>query len=208
MFCEVKMKIENEIKEMMRNPAPQKRVGIIKTQIIRERSILYGKRRLRNTMDAVELVHSMFQYADKEMMVVLSLDTKNAPLALEIVSVGTVNSCLIQMRELFKHSILNNATSILCFHNHPSGIPTPSKDDIAVTKQIEEAGRLLGIRLLDHIIIGSEKSYVSLRERGIVKNVYPNNVMYEEDCYEKNSFNQRIAQGRVVKVSKNGDRWF
>lgn len=172
---------ESEIREMMKNPTPRLRVGIIKTQIVREGSMLYGNRRIHTPLDAVDLVSGIFQYADREMMVVVSLDSKNAPVALEIVSVGTVNSCLVQMRELFKHSILNNATSIMCFHNHPSGIPDPSKEDIEITKRMDEAGKLLGIWLLDHIIVGEGKSYVSLQERGIVKNGYQKISICEEE---------------------------
>ncbi len=166
------MSKEIEIIEMMKKPAPKKRVGIIKTQIIREGSMLYGSRRINRPEDAVDFVKRIFQYSDREMMGVLSLDSKNAPVALEIVSVGTVNSCLVQMRELFKHSILNNATSIMCFHNHPSGIPEPSREDIDVTKRMDEAGKLLGIWLLDHIIIGADGMYISLQERGLIKNGY------------------------------------
>jgi len=166
------MKKEQEVIEMIKNPVPRKRVGIIKTQIVREGSIFYGTRRINNPQDAADLVRGIFQYADREMMVVLSLDSKNTPLAIEIVSVGTVNSCLVQMRELFKHSILSNATSIMCFHNHPSGLAEPSKEDIEVTRRMDEAGKLLGIWLLDHIVIGEGKTFVSLQERGLVKNGY------------------------------------
>lgn len=166
------MEKEQEVIEMIKNPVPRKRVGIIKTQIVREGSIFYGTRRINNPQDAADLVRGIFQYADREMMVVLSLDSKNTPIAIEIVSVGTVNSCLVQMRELFKHSILSNATSIMCFHNHPSGLAEPSKEDIAVTKRMDDAGKLLGIWLLDHIVIGEGKTFVSLQERGLVKNGY------------------------------------
>ncbi len=175
------MSKEKEIIEMMKKPAPRKRVGIIKTQIIREGSMLYGSRRIHKPEDAVDFVKNIFKYSDREMMVVLSLDSKNAPVALEIVSVGTVNSCLVQMRELFKHSILNNATSIMCFHNHPSGIPEPSKEDIDVTRRMDEAGKLLGIWLLDHIIVGEDGMFVSLQERGLIKNGYQKLSVCEED---------------------------
>jgi DNA repair protein RadC len=74
------------------------------------------------------------------------------------------------MREIFKHAILSNATFIMCFHNHPSGIPEESREDIEITKRLDEAGNLLGIGLLDHIIIGEGKCHVSLREKGIIKN--------------------------------------
>ncbi len=179
---------EKEIVEIMKKPEPRKRVGIIKTQIIREGSILYGSRRINKPEDAVELVKSIFRYSDREMMVVVSLDSKNAPLALEVVSVGTVNSCLVQMRELFKHSILNNATSIMCFHNHPSGIPEPSKEDIDITRRMDDSGKLLGIWLMDHIIIGADGLYVSLQERGLIKNGYQKISVCREEENEEISF--------------------
>jgi DNA repair protein RadC len=179
-FWRIEMNKENEIKEIMKKPTPKRRVGIIRTQIVREGSMLYGNRRINNPTDAVELVKDIFRYADREMMVVVSLDSKNAPLALEIVSVGTVNTCLVSMREIFKHCILTNATSIMCFHNHPSGIPEASKEDIEVTRKLDEAGKLLGIWLLDHIIVGEGKTFVSLQERGLVKNGYQKAIVCEE----------------------------
>ena len=175
------MQKENELMELMKKPEPRKRVGIIKTQIVKDGSILYGKRRFRNPEEAAGLVRDLFEFADKEMMVVVSLDAKNTPLAVEIVSIGTVNSCLVQIREIFKHAILDNAVHIICYHNHPSGIPEPSKEDIAVTKRLDEAGKLIGIWLLDHIIIGENDSYVSLQERGIIKNGYTDCSLCKED---------------------------
>lgn len=162
------MKRKQELMELMKHPEPRKRVGIIKTQVVREGSLLYGKRRFQTPREAVNLVQSIFEYADKELFVVVSLDSKNAPLALEIVSVGTVNACLVQMRELFKHAILDNAAQIICFHNHPSGIPKASKEDVLVTTRIRDAGNLLGIKLLDHIIIGAGDSYSSFMENGML----------------------------------------
>lgn len=156
-----------EVAEIIKNPVPRKRVSVIKTQIIRERTLLYGKRRITNAIDAVEGVREVFQYADREMVVVVSLDSKNAPLALEIVSVGNVNTSLISVREVFKHAILNNATAIICFHNHPSGDKTPSKEDYVVTKLLAEAGKILGIKLYDHIIVCETGEYFSFKEEGV-----------------------------------------
>lgn len=86
-----------------------------------------------------------------------SLDAKMTPLALEIVAVGGVCSCHIEVGEVFKHAILNNAAAIICFHNHPSGSLKASREDSHVTGKIKEAGDLLGIELIDHIIIGYGK---------------------------------------------------
>jgi DNA repair proteins len=107
-----------QLMELMKKPVPRKRVGIIRTQIVKKGSLLYGKRRFQSSEEAVGLVKGLFEYADREMVVVVSLDAKNTPLAIEIVSVGTVNTCLVQMREIFKHAILDNAVQVICFHNH------------------------------------------------------------------------------------------
>lgn len=172
------MENSNELVEFMRRPEVRKRIGIIHTQAVRERSMLYGTRRFHTPKEAADMTKDIFRFADREMMVVVSLDAQNAPLAMEVISVGTVNSCLVQAREVFKHAILYNAVSLICFHNHPSGIPEPSKEDIAVTKRLEESGELLGIRLLDHIIIGANDAYVSLMERGDMKNLYQEASIY------------------------------
>ena len=81
------------------------------------------------------------------------------------ITVGTLNQSLVHPREVFADAILDRAASVLCVHNHPSGSVTPSTQDIEVTIQLEKAGDILGIRLIDHIIVTSE-NYVSLKERG------------------------------------------
>lgn len=82
---------------------------------------------------------------------------------MEIVSVGTLNVCLVEMREVFKHAILNNAAGIVCFHNHPSGDAEPSREDRLMTEKLKAAGELLGIPMLDHIIV-TEEQYYSFKE--------------------------------------------
>jgi DNA repair protein RadC len=94
----------------------------------------------------------------------LALDIKNKIIGIHIVSVGSINSSIVHPREVFKAAILNNAARIIIFHNHPSGDPTPSPEDINVTKRICEAGEIIGIELIDHIIVGD--TYYSLKEHG------------------------------------------
>jgi DNA repair protein RadC len=103
--------------------------------------------------------------ADVEKFGFLALDTKNKIIGIHIVSVGSLQSSIVHPREVFKAAILNNAASIIIFHNHPSGDPTPSQDDIDTTQRIREAGKIIGIELLDHIITG-EGTYYSFREYG------------------------------------------
>lgn len=104
---------------------------------------------------------------DREVCGVMYLNTKNRINGLEILGVGTLNSGLMHPRECFKGAILHNAASIIFFHNHPSGDPMPSPEDISITQRLVSAGELLGIEVLDHIIVG-EKAFVSLKERGLM----------------------------------------
>ena len=95
----------------------------------------------------------------KELFVVFYLDTKNAILSREIVHIGTLNSIHIHPREIFKGAILRSAANIIIAHNHPSGDPEPSDEDRQITQRLKEAGKLLGIPVLDHVIVGSGSFY-------------------------------------------------
>lgn len=107
------------------------------------------------------------RHRDKECLTVLCLDGKGAIIGEKIVSIGTVNSSMASPREVFIEALKNKAVSIILMHNHPSGNPSPSQNDILVTKQIKEIGDILGIILVDHIIIG-DNSYVSLNEEKLM----------------------------------------
>ncbi len=103
----------------------------------------------------------------QEVFGILILNTKNKIVAVHEISRGILNSSLIHPREVFKPAVLHNASSIICFHNHPSGDPNPSKDDVDVTRRLVEAGEIMGIDILDHVIVGDDR-YTSFRERGIL----------------------------------------
>ena len=105
------------------------------------------------------------RHRNREVMKLLFLNTKSRFLGENDISVGTVNTTLVSPREIFLEALKKNAVSVILLHNHPSGDPTPSKDDILVTKRVLEAGEILGIDLLDHIIIG-DNCFISLREKG------------------------------------------
>lgn len=106
------------------------------------------------------------RYLQQEHLKIVLLDTKNNIISDHIISMGTVNASLINPREVFIHALKNAAVHMIILHNHPSGDPTPSKEDIAITKRLLEASDIIGIKLLDHIIIGDGK-YISLKEKGI-----------------------------------------
>lgn len=101
----------------------------------------------------------------EEYMYMLCLNTKNRVLGVFEVSHGTVNSSVVGVREIFQKALLANAVNIILMHNHPSGNPDPSREDIKFTKRATDAGELLGVQVLDHIIIG-DRTYVSLKEKG------------------------------------------
>lgn len=108
-----------------------------------------------------------FKNLKKEVFLSLLLDTKNRLIREVTVSEGTLTNSLIHPREAFREAVRESAASVLFVHNHPSGDPEPSRDDMAVTERLKATGDIVGIRVLDHIIIGDGK-YVSLREKGIM----------------------------------------
>ncbi len=116
--------------------------------------------------DAAELVQYEMAALEQEELRVLLLDTRNRVQHIETVYRGSVNSSQVRVAEIFKAAIRRNATCLIVIHNHPSGDPTPSPDDVAITRLILQAGELLDVKLLDHIIIGSGR-FVSLKERGL-----------------------------------------
>lgn len=144
-----------------------KRVNIVSLKIVRESSLLYDQRRITSPDDAANLVKSFLADSDRENFMVICLNTKNEPNAIHTVGVGTLNSSQIHPRELFKISILANSASIIVAHNHPSGDSTPSMEDIEITKRLIDAGKLLGIEILDHIIIGNG-TFVSFKQKGLI----------------------------------------
>ena len=156
---------KDALQEILAQPTAKKQVGIIHLEMVRESRSLYGMARLSSPKEAAELAAPMFKRMDREMMVVLSMDSRLEPVALEVAAVGGLNCCSVDVANLFKHAILNNSASIICFHNHLSGYPEPSRDDRLLTRRLTEAGQVLGIPLLDHIVIG-EEDYYSFRENG------------------------------------------
>ena len=104
----------------------------------------------------------------QEVLGLLSLNTKMRVIGCEIIHKGSVNASIVTPRDVFKMALMKGATSIMIFHNHPSGNPEPSTEDKEVTRRLAECGKMLGVELLDHIIVGDDDRYVSLRDRGII----------------------------------------
>ncbi|AKA72083.1 RadC family protein [Clostridium scatologenes] len=117
--------------------------------------------------DAALLVMNEMKNLKQEHLKVIMLNTKNVVMFIKDVSVGSLNSSIVHPREVFCDAIRKNSAFIIVCHNHPSGDPQPSNEDINVTNRLKECGKLLGIELLDHLIIGNGR-YVSLKEKGIL----------------------------------------
>ena len=145
------------------------KVKAIQLKAVAELTRRISKRTAKESlvMDSPETVARYFmedlRHRDKECFMMLSLDSKGALISESLISIGTVNASLASPREVFVEAVNNRAVSIILVHNHPSGNPKPSKNDLVVTRQMKDAGELLGIKLIDHIIIG-DNSYVSLSE--------------------------------------------
>jgi DNA repair protein RadC len=123
---------------------------------------------IKSPSDVASLLMSEFQYLDREVFKAVYINTKNMVLAVSTVFIGTLESCPVHPREVFKSAINRSAAGLIISHNHPSGDPSPSQDDILLTNRLREAGEILGIKLVDHVIIGSYGNYVSFKERGLI----------------------------------------
>ncbi len=146
-------------------PKHAKRVNIVQIKLVRENLLHYKDRKIKSPEDAYNLMKEFLGDVDREHFIVVCLDTKNQPTCIQTVHIGSLNASLVHPREVFKTAILSNSASILVGHNHPSNIATPSSEDIEVTKRLKEAGSIIGIDLLDHLII-CENEFLSLKESG------------------------------------------
>ncbi|WP_075809133.1 JAB domain-containing protein [Paraclostridium sordellii] len=142
----------------------KKRVDVVSIKVVKDYSIQYSPRKVSNSSDAYKLFERFLLDIDREKFLVACFNTKNEPVNISVVSVGTLNSSLVHPREVMKTAILSNSNSIMIAHNHPSGSLEPSTEDKNITQRLIKACEILGIKLLDHIIIGSNNSYFSFKE--------------------------------------------
>lgn len=138
-------------------------------------SIELGKRLVKKPLTKISAIYSPTDCVDylsadmidlnQEHFIVIFLDTKNYVIGKKTVFIGSLNKAIVHPREVFKEAIKRSSASIICAHNHPSGDPTPSEQDISLTHRLYEVGELIGIKVLDHLIIGDQQ-FVSLKEKG------------------------------------------
>lgn len=144
-----------------------KRINIVQVKLVREKSMLYKNRQVKSPQSAYEIIQAFLGDVDREHFVVLCLDIKNQPTCIQTVHIGSLNSSIVHPREVLKSALLSNSASIIVAHNHPSNLCEPSPEDIEVTKRLCEAGRILGIDVLDHLIICTD-NFCSLKEKGFI----------------------------------------
>jgi DNA repair protein RadC len=121
---------------------------------------------VRSPTDIADRLLGQFNGKEQEELHVLLLNTKNRVIRQQCVYIGNVSSALARVGELFREAVRDNAAGLILVHNHPSGDPTPSPDDLHLTAEVLTAGRLLDVQVLDHIVLGAD-TFVSLRDRGI-----------------------------------------
>jgi DNA repair protein RadC len=114
----------------------------------------------------VQAIRPLVENEPYEVMGALMLDTRHRAIGYEIAYRGTLNRAAVEPRGLLVPALLSNASGLIAFHNHPSGDPTPSAEDLAFTRRLADAGEIVGVRLLDHLIVGEAPKYISLRSRG------------------------------------------
>ena len=140
--------------------------AIYSNEVIRENAPAWAKTSCTSAENVFELFRDLAKEA-KENFVALHLDTKNRIICYETVSIGSLNATIVHPREVYKAALLSSAAAVLFIHNHPSGDIKPSREDIEITSRLKEAGELLGIRVLDHLIVG-EAGYYSFADNGIL----------------------------------------
>lgn len=129
--------------------------------------VAHGERfQIKSPADVAQLMQLEMAHLDQEHLRAICLDTKNRVQKVHTVYVGSLNSAMIRVGEVFKEALKLNACALIIVHNHPSGDPTPSPEDVTVTRQIVDAGKMLDVDVLDHLVIGQGR-FVSLRERGL-----------------------------------------
>jgi len=154
-------------------PEPKKRKirirsikAVFTNEVIREEAPPWVKKKCTSAKEVYELFYDLTRET-KEHFVALHLDSKNQILCYDTVSIGSLSASIVHPREVYKSALLSSAAALIFMHNHPSGETRPSREDLEITARLKEAGELLGIRVLDHIILG-EKGYHSFADTGIL----------------------------------------
>ena len=141
------------------------RINFYTLKMVKEDSKLYEVPVIKSPAEVYQAAKQLLALHEEpeEHFCILCLNTKNKIVGVHTISIGSLNASIVHPREVFKAAMLNNASGIICLHNHPSGDPEPSREDIEITRRLVQAGEIMGIEVLDHVIIG-EQRYFSMRE--------------------------------------------
>lgn len=164
--------VDSSVEELskIKGIGPAKAIQIKAAVELGRRISSYDRREqitITSPLDVKDLLMEEMRFLEKEHFKTILLNIKNHVISVEDISIGSLNSSIVHPREVFKPAIRRSSASVLLVHNHPSGDPTPSKEDIEVTGRLVEAGKILGINVLDHIIIGNNH-IISLKEKGLM----------------------------------------
>ena len=140
---------------------------VVRLQVVREKVDYYGTKKVQNPKDLEEVVRKFIGNADREVFLAVNLSSANKINSIHVVSIGSLNQSIVHPRECFKATLLCNAQAVVFAHNHPSGEVIPSLEDKQLTAGLKQAGQLLGIKVLDHVIVG-DKGYFSFQENNIL----------------------------------------
>ena len=142
-------------------------IPIYQVQLVRESSVTVERNSILRPIDAYNIAREHYKTLDREMFSVMMLDAKNKVIGINTVSVGSLSASIVHPREVFKPCLLSNTATVILLHNHPSGDPDPSQQDLEVTRRLVDAGNILGITIKDHVILG-EDTHFSFREKGLM----------------------------------------
>jgi len=143
-------------------------IDIVKIQMVKDGSIEYGKKAISKPQELAELGLKLLKNADRENFILVCLNVKNFVNCIHPVAIGTLDRTVVTPREVLKAALLSNAASIAFIHNHPSGDPGPSPEDISLTKTLSACSDLFDIKVLDHVIVADDGRYESFAEKKLI----------------------------------------
>ena len=152
-----------KVKKTRKNNTQYKTYLNIRLEVVRENPVDYI--RCRSSQDIIDKFYKETLKYPNECFKCIHLNSKNVIIGVETISIGSLTSALVHPREVFKGVLINNAASVIFFHNHPSGDPAPSQDDIELTQRLKQAGDILGVKVLDHIIFGDKERHFSFTDQ-------------------------------------------
>lgn len=143
-------------------------IKVVNIRLVKEPS-LYSTKPIKTPHDVLKVIAKELATYDREVFLILNMKTNGQVININVCSIGTLNASLVSPREVFKSAVLSNAGVFLCVHNHPSGNLEPSQDDKNITKRLQECGRLMDIRMMDHIIVAGETGEMfSFKQEGLL----------------------------------------